>query len=172
MWHTLALVLGKLCFFWDPFHRKVDIYSILLSSTDEWPARFARQRPSFPNKLCTIRKHGATCAAQHSSAKMSQLEFWFHITLAYKATIMASQSAGTSKKFLQYESFFLYNKSPIYSLSPWTCKTDCRSMFSFGSWNRNLTCFSFLKFVSSFLNVTQKFTKTNIQTLATEMFNF
>ncbi|KAM6073400.1 zygote arrest protein 1 isoform 2-T2 [Theristicus caerulescens] len=29
--------------------------------------------------------------------------------------------------------FLVYNKSPIYALSPCTCKTDCRSMFSFGS---------------------------------------
>lgn len=37
---------------------------------------------------------------------------------------------------------------------------------------RNLTCFSFLNLASSFLNFTQRITKTNIQTLATEVFNF
>lgn len=66
----------------------------------------------------------------------------------------------------------LYNKILVYSLSPSICKTDCRSMFSFGSWNRNLTCVNFLKLVSYILNFSHRFTKPNIQTLATEISNF
>lgn len=50
-----------------------------------------------------IKKHGATCAAKHISAKASWLEFCFcfaSLKLAYTAIVMASQAAEISKLHL------------------------------------------------------------------------
>lgn len=101
VWHTSALVLRKPHFFSRSFPQKS---GCLFYSTDELSAIFARQRPSFPNKLSTIRKHGATCAAKYSPAKMPWLEFWYcfiSLKLAYTAIAMASQAAEISKDFFQ-----------------------------------------------------------------------
>lgn len=94
---------GNCISFWDPFHKKVDVYC-LFYSTDELTTIFARQRPPFPNKLSIIKKHRGIRTAKYSSAKSSWLEFWFCFTLlkfSYTAPAMASQAAENSKKFLQ-----------------------------------------------------------------------
>lgn len=175
MWHTLALVLRKLHFFWDPSHKKVDVYSIQQMSCQQSlqgkghnflinSAWSTNMEPLVLQNTALPRCHGLNSGSvlHHSNLPIRPLSWPHRLLRSVKSSFKCMFSFPRNH-------FLSITKAPYILSLPVPAKLIVDPCF--GSWNRNLTCFSFLKLVSSFLNFRQRFTKTNIQTLATEIFN-